>query len=217
MASHTNVLAGEYAVWQTAVKQAGAVMVDDGDAFLATLTALQKHIALPKGPGVALVGNGGGATVLATDLLEEKGLTLASLSEQSKTAISEISMPAGATVGNPTDTPIGALNKGGGESLSQVMNCLVSDPAVHSMIVHFNLSAFINYDNRRDIAEGVATALMPLAGKEKPVYVALRATPDQTLETLRVQSLETIQQIELPCFHSATEAAKTLATVYHWC
>jgi len=216
VASHTNVLAGEYPVWQAAVKQAGAVMVDDGDAFLAALTALQKHIASPKGPGVALVGNGGGATVLATDLLEEKGLTLAPLSEQSKTVLSEINMPAGATVGNPTDTPIGALNKGGGESLGQVMNCLVSDPTVHSMIVHFNLSAFINYDNRRDIAEGVATSLMPLAGREKPVYVALRATPDQALEALRVQILETIQQIGLPCFHSATEAAKTLATVYHW-
>lgn len=216
VASHTNSLAGQYATWQAAVSQAGAIMVDNVDDFLASLTALQSYVPRMRGKAAALVGNGGGATVLATDNLAELGLTLAVLRETTLKAMADIQMPAGSTVGNPTDTPVGALNKSGSEALGEVVDQLLADPGVDGAVVHFNLVPFINYENRRDIAEGVSAALRSMAGKDKPVYVALRSVPDAPLETLRAQILETIKETGLPCFQSAGEAVRTLAAVHQW-
>lgn len=216
VASHTNALAGEYVIWQAAIAQAGGLMVESVDELLATLTALQPQVPRPRGRGVALVGNGGGTTVLATDELEEGGVTLAPLRASSCAALSEITMPPGATVGNATDTPIGALNTGGGEALGQVIRCLLDDPEVNGLIVHFNLGAFINYENRYDIADGVSAALASVANSDKPIYVALRATPDPDIEAVRSRILMTTQQLALPCFQSAQEAVRTFAVVCNW-
>ncbi len=213
VASHTNALAGDYVIWQAAVAQAGTIMVETVDDLLATLTALQPHIPRPRGRGVALVGNGGGATVLSTDVLEEKGLTLVPLRASSRAALADIAMPSEATVGNPTDIPIGALNTSGGEALGRVMHGLLQDAEVHGLVVHFNLAAFINYDNRHDIADGVSAALRSVAGSSKPLYIALRATPEPSLEALRASILATTREIGLLCFQSAQEAVTTLAAV----
>ncbi|MDH3599949.1 MAG: hypothetical protein OEU26_09975, partial [Candidatus Tectomicrobia bacterium] len=217
VASHTNALAGEYTIWKAAMTQAGAIMVETVDELLATLTALQPHVPRPCGNGVALVGNGGGTTVLTTDAVEESGLTLAALQADSRAAIDRIDMPPGATIGNPTDTPIGALNQSGGEALGQVMHCLLQDATVHGLVVHFNLGAFINYDNRQDIADGVSAALRSVATSPKPVYVALRATPDPAIEAVRRRILATTRQVGLPYFQSAHEAVRTLGAVYRYC
>lgn len=217
VASHTHALAGEYTIWTAAMVQAGAIVVETVDELLATLTALQPHVPRLRGNGVALVGNGGGTTVLTTDSVEESGLTLAVLQADSRAAMDRIDMPPGATIGNPTDTPIGALNQSGGAALGQVMHCLLQDTAVHGLVVHFNLGAFINYDNRQDIADGVSAALRSIAASPKPVYVALRATPDPAIEAVRSRILATTRQVGLPYFQSAHEAVKTLGVVYRYC
>lgn len=216
VASHTNSLAGQYDTWKAAVRQAGAIAVESIDDFLAMLTGLQGFVPRPSGKGVALVGNGGGATVLATDLLAEQGLTLAVLDDKTRSAISEIDMPAGSSVGNPTDTPASALHKKGGEALGTVVNRLLEDPAVGGAVIHFNLLPFINYDNPGTMAEGVSAALLSLAGNKKPVYVGLRAVPDQAVESLRQQIMDAARKAQLPCFHSVYEAVSTMAGVYKW-
>lgn len=214
--SHTNSLAGEYEIWKTAANQAGAILVEDIDDFLALLTALQPHIPSLMQKGIALVGNGGGTSVLATDLLEECGLNLASLTEQTKSDLAMIEMPPGTTVGNPTDTPVNALNKSGGEILAEVCNCLLGDSEVGGMIFHINLLPFINYDNRQDIVRGVANALKLIKIKDKPLFVSLRSIPDADMEEMRKEILKTLQQVGIPCFHSPSEAVRTLTLVYQW-
>lgn len=215
-ASHTNSLAGEHVIWQSAITQAGGINVESVEELLSTLTALQSSVPRPKSRGIAFVGNGGGNTVLATDLLAERGLTLASLSQDSKDRMSAIKMPAGSTVGNPTDTPVSALNKSGGEAIGQVVNGLMQSPEVGGLVLHFNLLPFINYENRKDIADGLCQAILAVGKVDKPVYVALYGNPDKEIEELRVSILEAVHKAQLPCFQSIGEAVKVLARVYHW-
>lgn len=216
VASHTNSLAGEYAIWRAAMAQCGAILAEDVDRFLAVLTAMQSHVPRPRGRGLALVGNGGGATVLATDLMEERGMTLARPAKATQKRLGELKMPAGSSVGNPTDTPVGALNKAGAQALGGVVNILLADPEVSAAVVHFNLLPFINYDNRVEIAEGVSAALEEVSSGDKPVYVALRSVPDPPLEELRQSILATLRKNKLPCFSSASEAVEAAATVQAW-
>ncbi len=216
-ASHTNALAGEYATWKAGLRQAGVISVDSVDEFLAVLTGLQGFVPRPGGRGVALVGNGGGATVLATDLLAERGMTLAAIGETTKAAIAALQLPPGSTVGNPTDTPVNALDKGGSQALGSVVNTLLRDPAVHELILHLNLIPLVNYENRQSIADGISQALSMLDGQGKPIYVAVRSAPEDVLETLRVQLLESARNKQLPCFHSAHEAIDAMSRIYEWC
>ena len=71
--SHTGALAGEAEVARQALAQAGAVLVDRADEALAIAQAFLES-PLPRGPRVALVGEGGGHATLLTDAVTEAGL-----------------------------------------------------------------------------------------------------------------------------------------------
>ena len=77
-ASHTGAMAGEDAVYDAAFKRAGIVRVDTiQDLFdCAELMAKQPR---PRGPRLAIVTNGGGPGVMATDTLARYGLEPAPL------------------------------------------------------------------------------------------------------------------------------------------
>ena len=214
-ASHTNALAGEDVTWQAAVSQAGAVMAEDVDDFLSLLTAFQRFVPIPSGNGIALIGNGGGSTVLATDLLAQNGLNLAVLGECTEAVLSNAGSLPGATIGNPSDIPINALNKNRGEALGLVINSLIQDDSVDAVVIHFNLLALMNYDNRQEIAEGISQTLLAIDRREKPIYLALRATPEPALEETRLRILAAAEQAGLPCFTTPNEAVRAMAAVYH--
>ncbi|TDA33776.1 MAG: acetyl-CoA synthetase, partial [Hadesarchaea archaeon] len=62
VASHTGSLAGSVQVWRAALRQAGALQVEDFEEMVDVLSAL-RYLPLPKGRRVAVVGAGGGAGV----------------------------------------------------------------------------------------------------------------------------------------------------------
>ncbi len=76
--SHTGALAGESAVAREALLQAGAVLIDRADEALAIAQAFLES-PLPRGPRVALVGEGGGHATLLSDAASESGLTVPAL------------------------------------------------------------------------------------------------------------------------------------------
>ncbi|MGD8389856.1 MAG: acetate--CoA ligase family protein, partial [Desulfobacteraceae bacterium] len=79
--SHTGAMAGEDAAYEAAFKRAGIVRVDTiGELFdCAELMAKQP---IPTGSGLAIVTNGGGPGVMATDALAAYGLEPVSLSSE---------------------------------------------------------------------------------------------------------------------------------------
>ncbi len=80
-ASHTGAMAGEDAVYDAAFKRAGIVRVDTIEELFdcAELMAKQPR---PRGPRLAIVTNGGGPGVMATDTLARAGLAPAPLAPE---------------------------------------------------------------------------------------------------------------------------------------
>ena len=68
-ASHTGSLAGDNQIWQAVARQTGCVLVDTLEELIDSLLLFQT--ATPKfnrpTQSIALLGNGGGASVVATD------------------------------------------------------------------------------------------------------------------------------------------------------
>ncbi len=100
-ASHTGALAGEDAVYDAAFKRAGIVRVDTiGELFdCAELTAKQPR---PSGSKLAIITNGGGPGVMATDTLARYGREPAPLDPEMLRKLDEF-LPPFWSHGNPID------------------------------------------------------------------------------------------------------------------
>ncbi len=104
--SHTASLAGKDGVYDGAFKQSDIIRLKTIREMFNGAKALSFQ-PLPKGKNVGIVTNGGGAGVMSTDSLVEKGLSLAEFSEETKDkfeeAVEEGEIPDHATLKNPVD------------------------------------------------------------------------------------------------------------------
>lgn len=99
--SHTGALAGDYAVSEGVLRQAGALLVQRSDELLPIAEALLL-LAPPRGRRVAVLADGGGHATIAADALTEHGLALAALGEETKRHLAAL-LPPAAAVANPVD------------------------------------------------------------------------------------------------------------------
>ncbi|MBR0193252.1 MAG: acetate--CoA ligase family protein [Thermoguttaceae bacterium] len=101
VSSHTGSLAGNDAVYQALLSQSGIQRVDT-IAELFDYAALYCNQPLPRGNRLAIITNAGGPGIMATDAAERFGLTLATISDETKAVLRE-QLPAAASLRNPVD------------------------------------------------------------------------------------------------------------------
>jgi len=124
-ASHTAAMASQQAVWQAAIRQAGAMEVDSLNELIDMLVAF--CLAGPAdGPRVAVLGGAGGETVETADLCHEAGLDVAPLPQDLREALRDKLPHAWDWVGNPVDGSI--LGWGRSEALD-VIRLMAASPA----------------------------------------------------------------------------------------
>jgi acyl-CoA synthetase (NDP forming) len=101
--SHTASLAGSLQVFDSLCRQVNAVRVNSVEE-MGDLAVAFRYLGAPAGPGVAVVGGGGGFSVFAADEIDDAGLQCPPLPEQAQKALGEINPVAGTSVRNPVDT-----------------------------------------------------------------------------------------------------------------
>lgn len=99
--SHTGALAGADAAYDAAFRRAGLLRVRELEDLFSAAEMLARHARIP-GERLAIVTNGGGAGVMATDRLGDLDGTLAVLSEQTRAALDSV-LPPTWSRGNPID------------------------------------------------------------------------------------------------------------------
>src|SRR6516165_4991103 len=127
--SHTGALAGSDAAYDAAFRRAGMLRV----GTIAELFNAAETLALTReqiGDRLAILTNGGGAGVLATDALIAAGGQLAALSEATIEKLNR-RLPATWSHGNPVDIIGDASGKRYGEALAT----LIVDPEVDAILV----------------------------------------------------------------------------------
>ncbi|MDM0042619.1 acetate--CoA ligase family protein [Variovorax sp. J22G21] len=129
--SHTGALAGDYAVSEGVLKQAGAILARKSDEILSLAEALSLLEPMVS-RRVAVLADGGGHATIAADTLSERGLQIAPLSDSTKQALAAI-LPPSAAVANPVDVA------GGTDSNPAVFaDCariLLADPGVDALLI----------------------------------------------------------------------------------
>src|SRR5579862_9544168 len=127
--SHTGALAGSDAVYNAAIARAGMLQV----ATMAELFEATETLALTreqKGDRLAIVSNGGGAGVLATDALASQGATLAPLAPETIVALDGV-LPPTWSRGNPVDI----ISDAPGARYAGALETVLSDGGVDAVLV----------------------------------------------------------------------------------
>ena len=99
--SHTGALAGSDEAYNAILKQSGVIRVESIIDLFDYARAFAKQ-PLPKGNRVAIITNGGGPGIMATDASVKYGLQIAQFSEATKNKL-RAGLPKEASVNNPID------------------------------------------------------------------------------------------------------------------
>jgi acetyltransferase len=205
-ATHTGSMAGEFGTWRDLLEQRGAILVDSPDDLLFALNATASRTRTFRSPNAALVGNGGGMTVLMSDALDSAGFGLIHLSEQASAAIERLSPPPGAFFGGATDVPGAALSRDP-TLLTELVQALTLDPGLGGIFAHFNLVALSTYDNRQELVESLV-GILQAARARVPVHLGIRATGDERVESLRASLAVAAGAADIPAYPSGIDAIR---------
>lgn len=128
-ASHTGSLAGSDALYSAAFRQCGVTRVEGVEEMFDAAMALATQ---PRAPGnrVAILSNGGGIAIMASDACERRGMVVPPLNKYTKAGIARM-LPAFASVKNPVDT----VAKSDYKIYYEAMKALLTDDEIDCIMV----------------------------------------------------------------------------------
>ena len=127
--SHTGAMAGSDAVYDAAFRRAGMLRVYDLDELFDAVETLASGLRV-KGDRLAIVTNGGGVGVLATESVSDEGAELAELGPQSLEKLNAC-LPSTWSQANPVDI----IGDAPGERYRDAMEALLPDPHKDAVLV----------------------------------------------------------------------------------
>jgi acyl-CoA synthetase (NDP forming) len=214
---HTASMTSSVAVFEGMCRQTNTIRVDDLDGLIDVLVALRFARPLPSGRGVALVGAGGGPSVLASDEIEKAGLQLPPLPSEVQAELRRHLPLAGSIFTNPVDTP----NLATPEAISAAMRVLSAAADVHMILYHLGFHpisqwGFGRFSSPAFLEPVIASLLEFGEATGKPVLLALRPplNPDGIKDFLDAQAA--FVEAGLPVFHSLRGGAKAISRAVAW-
>ena len=197
--SHTGALANPEHIVDGFLKQCGVIRLDNLEDLFdsARLLSLQP---LPAGPRVAVITNAGGPGILASDAIEQAGLTLAELAPATIAQLKSF-LPAEAATGNPVDM-IASANE---ETYYHALQAVAGDANVDSILL------IVVKPPVNTTPATIIRRLAPLVKKiDKPIVPVVMAQRDDTF------GREVFEELNLAVFSYPESAVKALATMWQY-
>ncbi|MBI4187797.1 MAG: CoA-binding protein [Chloroflexi bacterium] len=215
--SHTASLTSSATVFNALCRQMKAIQVDDIEELIDMLVALHSVNPRPRGNGVAIIGAGGGISVLAADEMEKAGLHVPPLSPEVQSELKRFLPLAGSIFSNPIDAD--TINSS--QNISETLRVVSRVPDIDMLIYHLGFHPISRWGRDRFSSEAylkpVSDAIREVQQTTgKPVLVALR--PALELETMPefLSAQEGFVAAGLPVFHSMRQAARAMARLVAW-
>lgn len=129
--SHTGALAGTDIATDALLAQCGVLRAQSIEELFDIAMAFENQ-PIPKGNRVAIVTNAGGPGIIVADALEGAGLTVPSLSPQTKAALLQV-LPSEASVRNPVDMIASAT----ADIYQKVLSIVLADDGIDAAVAAF--------------------------------------------------------------------------------
>ena len=153
--THTGALAGNDDVYDAAFRRAGMLRVHTLDELFDAAETLAMNWR-PKGDRLAVLTNGGGIGVLASDAVVDRGGRLADLGDATRTRLDGVLPPAWSHA-NPVDI----LGDASGERYAKALEILFEDRELDAILV---LNCPTAVSSSRDAAQAVIDTVRPKSG-----------------------------------------------------
>ena len=168
--SHTASLSGNYRVSSGAFRQAGIIEAFDPAELTDIARAFSKKMPFHAGKGTAILTFSGGAGTITTDLMDDCGLELATLSDETLSSIASL-FPPWNKPDHPVDLWIAIERHGFEKVFRDSINAVINDPNVDSIIFHSYATPFIKQEFFNELAALVKK-------HEKPVVLWIEGRKD---------------------------------------
>lgn len=206
IASHTGSMAVPQAIWDTAMKQFGALTVRNLDELVDTLKALLFLKSL-KGNRVALTGGSGGQGVAITDAFNEVGLDVPPLSKQSYSELATFFSLIGGGYGNPIDT--GNSNR---EQLNRIMDIVAHDDNIDNVVMLMGeaMGGGGNANDKDKLPGGIDSVIELKQRIQKPIIAAMSVTFSAGGVGEARRMMKKLQEGGVPAFPNIERTARAL-------
>jgi acyl-CoA synthetase (NDP forming) len=217
-ASHTGALVGDARVWQAVAAQTGCLLVNTIEELIEVLMlfqTLERNLTRPTRQ-LALFGNGGGASVVASDGFAEQGFSLAEFEPSTRAKLDTLQLPDGASGGNPIDLPANAFNRTDGKVAIGILDALKDDGETDAIVVHLNLPVLLSYKDSPMVANILDACIAHRATtKSSGSHLVLILRSDGTAETDEARRLHRERAIAagIPVFENFSMAGRVLAAL----
>lgn len=205
--SHTGALASDLAAIRAASAAAGIELVRSPKEAVDLAQALLAG-RRPRGTRIALAADGGGHTVVASDLAVQAGLDLPQLSGAAQARLAD-ALPETATLTNPVDFA------GGGEqdiaSFGQVVRALLESGDVDTVLLTGYFGGYSQYSAEFEAEEVRAAVDMAGAAEEtgRPLLVHTMFWRSRPAATLRAGGVPVFREVEAAVWAAGRLAAAT--------
>lgn len=209
--SHTASLAGSIEVFDALCRQTGAIRVESMDALVDLATALT-FLPPPGGPGIAVIGAGGGASVLAADAIAAAGLQVPPMPEDVQDELRRFTPEAGTSVRNPIDTTSIFAE----EEFVRTVSLAARPEAIDTVIFHttFIWGGRAPDETESRIESTVHGLVRARAAIAKPILVSVAAPLTGSASAVTARFVERCVAERLPVFAGIASAAGALAAMW---
>jgi acyl-CoA synthetase (NDP forming) len=216
-ASHTGSLAGDDRAWVALSKQTGCVMAGTLDEFIDTLLAFQALAPQPRHPTrrVVMFGNGGGASVLATDQFARLGLDVERFEKQTVEELARLKLPPGTSITNPVDAPVGTLQQEEGRVAEKILEIIYGSGRPDALVMHLNLSAFVGR-TKDEVLDNLVQAALRVQGRypgQAHFVLVLRSDGEPALEERKRTFRTRAVALGVPVYDEIANAGAALAAL----
>ena len=208
VSSHTASLATEYTVWESLVRQCGALSVHSLEELVDVLKGLL-YIAPSTGKRMGIMALTGGQAVAAVDAFAKQGFTIGPLSDSSYEELSSFFTIIGASYRNPLDI---SSNLPDQTVLVRILDILERDPTIDAITTELTTSLL---DRREAMGEGYVDNLINILAnhreRTKKPYFCTVCPVDQEIAAIDMRDKLLARGIpSFPTFHRSANAYRKL-------
>jgi len=209
--SHTGSMTGDDFICDEAFKQAGIIRVNAIDELFDIASVFNMETPLPKGKGVAILSEGGGDNAIAADNLEQFGLNVPLLSEESQRKLKPYTME-GVGISNPVDYG-GKAEEAPHEIIPPCCKICLEDPAIDIVLITGFLGGYkeIIGSYMEKYEEKTCYKLVSLLKEyKKPIIV------NTSFAREKIKALEVLRDNGIPVIESSIRAAHCLSALVRY-